>query len=211
MAPLRDYEDFLQTRGPIYAADRGGEYLWEMGLLPDFLVGDFDSLPAKTKNSLEKAGVPIKVYPEAKDETDLEIAANLVLDKGFRKIIILGAWGGRPDQSLAGISVLHKIKRNKGHGLILNPRNSLELISQKASLEKEKGKAFSLVPWGGDAGGLTIEGCRFNTREVSLKPWQTLGISNEVKEKVGTISLKKGLLLLIRELTYPFALDENSY
>ncbi len=208
LAPIELYKDFLVDKTPLFAADRGGEHLSEMCITPDYLLGDFDSISKKVLLALKKAGVQTADYPEEKDETDLEIAADFALRKGYKKIIILGAWGGRPDQSIAGISVLHKIKKHNGNGIILNPGDSLELVSGRTGLKREKGEKFSLAAWGGEVTGLSITGCKYNISGVVLSPWETRGISNRIIEKTGKISLNKGLALLMRELNYPFALEE---
>jgi len=210
LAPISLYKDFLLNRKPIIAADSGGEYLQKMGITPDYLLGDFDSISEKTLSGMKKDGVSTRVFPEEKDETDLEITATFALKKGFNRIIILGAWGGRPDQSLAGIAVLNKIKREKAHGVILNPQNSLELISDFACLEKEKGRRFSLIPWGGKVSGLRIKGCKFNVKNAVLTPWGTLGISNEILEEKAEIFLEKGLAVLVRDLEPYFSLEDVS-
>jgi len=211
LAPIELYKGFLFDKKPILAADRGGEYLWEMGIYPDYLLGDFDSIAKKVLFGLKKAGVQTTGYPEEKDETDLEIAAEFALQKGYKKIIILGAWGGRPDQSIAGISVLHKIKKHDCHGVILNPGNSLELLSRGVELQKEKGERFSLVAWGGTVEGLKITGCKYNVCEAVLRPWETLGISNRIVEETAKISFDKGLALLIRESNCPFAVEKHFF
>ncbi len=201
------YRDFLINRKPLFAADRGGEYLWRWGLSPEMIAGDFDSIDFPTLKEMQKAGVPWQKHPQEKDETDLEILAEIVLKKGFQRINILGAWGGRPDQTLGSIAVLHKIKKKGAHGLILNPWNSVEIIEKRIGLDRETGADFSLLPWAGPVRGLSISGCKYNVQDLNLNPDETRGLSNRVESPAGHINLKEGLLILIRHFKDPFGLQ----
>lgn len=200
------YEEFLLDRKPLFAADRGGEYLWQWDLAPAMIAGDFDSIDHPTLKEMQKAGVPWQKYPEEKDETDLEIMAKIVLKKGFLRINILGAWGGRPDQTLGSIAVLHKIKKKGAHGLLLNPWNSVEMIGKRICLNPKPGVDFSLLPWAGPVRGLNIRGCKYNGQDLILNPDETRGLSNRIESQAGHIEFEEGLLLLIRHFNYPFGL-----
>ena len=90
----------------VIAADFGAHHVRAWGWPIDLLVGDLDSLPADEVAALQAAGVPVVTVPQAKDETDLELALARALDGGAREIVICGALGGRADHLLANVLLL---------------------------------------------------------------------------------------------------------
>jgi thiamine pyrophosphokinase len=90
----------------VIAADYGAHHARAWGWPVHLLAGDLDSLPADEAAALRVEGVPIVTAPQAKDETDLELALAHALGKGAREIVICGALGGRPDHLLANVLLL---------------------------------------------------------------------------------------------------------
>ncbi len=88
------------------AADGGTRHLLNLGLLPDVVVGDLDSLTAAEVENLKNQLVRVEQHPVHKNETDLELAVETALREGCSKILILGALGGRLDMTLANIFLL---------------------------------------------------------------------------------------------------------
>jgi thiamine pyrophosphokinase len=105
MAWLRPY---LAEAGAeaIIAVDGGGRYLAALGVRPDVVVGDLDSLDSEIWEGWERDGTSIVVYPAEKDETDLELALLYVVEHFEGDIELIGALGGRLDQMLANIFLL---------------------------------------------------------------------------------------------------------
>jgi len=82
------------------AADSGLESALSLGIRPDYIVGDMDSISDRSL----LAGFPedrILIYPSDKDETDTELALRLLLDKGVDEIVLVGGSGGRLDHILS--------------------------------------------------------------------------------------------------------------
>ena len=87
----------------VICADGGTRHAQAMGITPDIIVGDLDSLAQGLHSELEAAGVRFEVYPARKDETDLELALRLAINEGATEIEMLAMLGGRLDQSLANL------------------------------------------------------------------------------------------------------------
>jgi len=87
----------------LLCADGGALHVLGWGLTPDVVIGDMDSLDAAHLEQLEAAGIELILYPPHKDETDLELALERALQEGASEITILGALGGRIDQTLANM------------------------------------------------------------------------------------------------------------
>ena len=94
---LRNKETVLSLIEPedlLVAVDGGFRHLQELNYQPHLVVGDFDSIDTKEVEILDVDGVEIIRFPEKKDETDLELALEIVLDRGFQFVRIVGALGG---------------------------------------------------------------------------------------------------------------------
>jgi len=90
----------------VIAADYGAHYARAWGWPVHLLVGDLDSLPADEAATLRAEGVPAITAPQAKDETDLELALARALGDGAGEIVICAALGGRADHLLANVLLL---------------------------------------------------------------------------------------------------------
>ena len=86
---LRDLDFVKSMISPgdlIIAADGGGMHLAAAGLIPDVVIGDMDSIAPGVLAKFENSGSQILRYPVEKDETDLELAMELALQKGWKKM-----------------------------------------------------------------------------------------------------------------------------
>src|SRR5665811_204261 len=63
----------------LIAADGGADIVHAAGGTPDLVVGDMDSISSRGRRALKQDGVEVRVFPCAKDETDLEIALRACL------------------------------------------------------------------------------------------------------------------------------------
>ena len=90
----------------LIAADRGMDYALDAGLIPDLIVGDYDSAEGTSAAHFRERGVPFRTYPARKNYTDTEAAVREALGAGSTEILIFGATGGRLDHFLANLECL---------------------------------------------------------------------------------------------------------
>ncbi|MBR6531555.1 MAG: thiamine diphosphokinase [Clostridia bacterium] len=178
----------------IIAADAGYLHLQALGIEPDILLGDFDSMSLPE----EKKAL---VYPVRKDDTDTMLAIKTGFEKGFTEFVIYGALGGkRTDHSIANIQSLGFIARHGGRGTLVGDGESFTLISDgELVITSEESSTFSVFAYGGKAEGVTIRGSQYDVENAELTPFFPLGVSNKFKEKSVTVSVRKGCLLIVRE------------
>ena len=94
----------------IIAADSWWDFLYENGVTPDIIVGDFDSATTKSLEYFERKGqTEIHRLNPIKDDTDTEYAIRLAIREGARSIVLLGATGSRIDHVLGNISLLGQL------------------------------------------------------------------------------------------------------
>ena len=173
----------------IICADSGYENCLRSGAKPDIVIGDFDSLN-------DYSGDNIIRFKKEKDETDTLLAVNHALKKGYKKIIIFGALGGREDHAIGNIYLLKKILDFGAEGIIDSGKNKIMLTDKSIRIKKEKDKYLSLLPAFGSVSGLTLKGMKYELDNYFMSPGDTIGLSNEILDEYGDIILEKGYLLI---------------
>jgi thiamine pyrophosphokinase len=191
----------LQQANHIIAADGGANALHRGGLRPHILIGDLDSVTQATLDDYTAAGVAIIRYPAAKDETDLELALLHAVAQEATHIDVLGALGGRWDQTLSNIALLSLPELAGLRVRLLAPPQELYLVQQSAEVVGTPGDTVSLLPVGGPASGITISGFAYPLHEATLPYERSRGISNVLHAERGTIHLRQGHLLVIHTHT----------
>ena len=88
----------------IIGVDKGLAFLYEHKIKPDYIVGDFDSVPEEVIDYYRKeASVPIREFNPVKDASDTEIALRMCLGLRRKEIWILGGTGNRLDHFWANV------------------------------------------------------------------------------------------------------------
>ncbi|MGQ9717412.1 MAG: thiamine diphosphokinase [Anaerolineae bacterium] len=181
----------------LIAADGGIRYLLAMGFRPDAVVGDLDSLPPLSLETLQRQGVVIRPYPREKDETDLELALRYALEYGPEAIRVIGALGLRLDQTLANVALLAAPWLEGVDVRLDDGVEEVLLVRSKATVEGQPGETVSLIPWGMPVEGVTTEGLRWPLRDETLYPDRTRGISNELTGPQAHISIRSEWLIVV--------------
>lgn len=184
----------------IISADSGMEFCCQAGILPDMLLGDFDSAKPETLAYFtERCPERILTFPSQKDETDTELAIIKAIEAGAAKITILGGTGSRLDHVLGNIQLL-KIALDAGvECLIVDAHNRLRMIDKGLKLKKAEqfGHYVSLIPFTPQVTGVTLTGFFYPVTDFTLTSGKARGVSNEITEEEAVIELKEGILLVI--------------
>ena len=184
----------LRPGDRLIAADGGLRHLQALGLTPDMLVGDLDSVQPGEAAALEAGGVRIHRHPERKDETDLELALRLALEEGAGEVVILGGLGGRWDQTLANLLLLAHPDFRAARVRLLDGAQQVYLVQGETHIEGQPGDTVSLIALGGDAQGVTTTGLEYPLTEGRLPFGSTLGISNVLVGERATVRVREGVV-----------------
>ncbi len=186
------------------AADGGQRHLRSLGLEPDLVIGDLDSLAPEEVERLKKQGVRVEQHPVHKDETDLELAVEAVRKAGYTTLLIVGALGGRLDMTLANIFLLGLPELSGMDVRLEDGQEEVFLISSKndpgrasGTVNGQPGDRVSLLPLGGPARGIRTSGLFYPLLGETLYPEHTRGISNRMLEAQALITLEEGQLVCI--------------
>lgn len=189
MLPAVDY---------VICADGGLRHARNLGIVPDLLIGDFDSLPDEELGEYRRAGVPIKRYPVDKDRTDMQIAVDTATEMGASRVFLLGAFGSRWDHSYANLLMLYRLARRGIKAEILDAHNVVMVAtSGKVEIEGEAGQTVSLLPLGGDVRILSTDGLKYPIRDGVLTLDFPYGVSNVLVRPRAEVHVDSGWLMVV--------------
>lgn len=185
----------------IIAADRGLLFCRENGLRPDYILGDFDSLPAGVLDSYRDSGITIREFNPVKDATDTCIALEYALDAGSSEIWLLGATGGRIDHLLCNIQILKSAFLRGVPAYIIDSRCLLTLpVERRFTLGRggQYGKFVSFFPLEACVEGLTLRGFKYPLENFTLRNETGLGQSNEIMSETAEVLWNSGILIMVQ-------------
>jgi thiamine pyrophosphokinase len=190
---------WLEKADRIVAADGGCRHCLSLGFPPDLLIGDLDSVTDADLAALQSTGTTIQRHPRRKDATDLELALHAATEIGDPQVIILGAVGGRWDQSLANFLILTHPHFSALSLHLIEGRQQAQLVraGQPIHLQGEPGDIVSLIPLAGDAVDVATEGLEYPLQGETLSYATTRGVSNVLVGNSANVALKEGFLLVI--------------
>lgn len=181
----------------LVAVDGGLRHLKRLELTPHLLIGDLDSVDTSELAEIIEAGIEVRQFPPAKDQTDLELALEYALSLGYAQIVIAYPFGDRVDHTLGNLSLLSRPDMAERSLSLEDGQVEARLLSQSASLPTRPGKLVSLFPWDGPVEGITTKGLEYPLTNEALLPWQARGVSNTALDNSIEINFKSGRLLVI--------------
>jgi len=182
-----------------FAADAGAIHILRLGLLPEVVIGDQDSLPVDVVQKLDAAGVRMVRHPQDKDLTDLELSINFALEEGYRKLLIVAGLGGRLDMTLSNISLLTRPDLLELEVSMDDGVEQVLFVQKKLVLDGQIGDTISLLPWGGPVEIVNTSGLRWPLNRAHLEVFKTRSVSNEMLADQVEIEVGSGLLLCIHQ------------
>lgn len=184
------------------AADGGYAHCKRLGICPNLIIGDMDSLNEELRenvgeierNSPEKI---IRLCPE-KDDTDTLAALKAGMERGYKNYRLYGAMGGRIEHTIANIQCLVYLKNHGADGYILDEGISISVIKDAKAVFGNRMEGYlSLFALGEKAEGVTITGMKYPLKNATITNGYPIGISNEFIGKESMVAVNDGMLLMV--------------
>lgn len=183
----------IQADDLVIAADGGLRHTEKLGITPDIILGDFDSLGFAPKGA--------NVFPVEKDDTDAMLAVRRGLELGFREFVLYGSLEGpRLDHTVANFQTLQFLCDHGAFGILAGV-HTMAAVVKNGSLTFPAGcdGTISVFCMGADAHGVSLQGLYYPLENGTLTPGFPLGVSNHFTGEPAEITVENGSLLVIWE------------
>ncbi len=189
----------------VICADGGFDYADKEQIIPDVIIGDFDSSSFSRVMEVIESGKEysyveiIRTKPE-KDDPDTMMCVRHAMDKGYDSIVIVGGLGGRLDHTIANIQTLSHILDNGGTGWIIDGGNKATMLNGPSGiiLEQEGSDYFSIYSFTEKCTGIYEINAKYPLEDASLNQSFPIGTSNEFLKGPAVIKVDQGKLLVIK-------------
>ena len=176
----------------IIAADSGYKNCLKAGLIPDLIIGDFDSASCpEFRNRIIR-------LPIEKDDTDTFYCVKEAVKRGFSEIELLCAIGSRADHTYSNILCLDYCRRNSVKCTIANAKNRIQLVENEIEIDDSEYEFFSVFAFLGEAKGVSIKGAYYEANNVDMSMSDQFAQSNHFDGGKVRISVREGIILLIQ-------------
>lgn len=186
----------------VIAVDAGLEAADALGLVPDYVVGDFDTVSGPVVERYRQ--MPFIVWEQhkpEKNETDTELARSRALTLGCQRIVFLGATGGRLDHMLGNLHALYACMESGVEAYLIDPQNRVCLLDEGKTFYKNSlwGKYVSFLPYTEEVRGITLTGFKYPLSKKDIRRGQEVGlcISNELEQEAATLDFDEGILICV--------------
>lgn len=188
---------FLKKKGysTLICADGGANSAMKLKLIPDFIIGDLDSIEISTKNYYNTKCSIIKI--ERQNDTDVEKCLKYAIKHGFTEVILLGATGSRLDHSFCNMGIVLKYF-NKIKIRILHKNSLLEAVEGFVALKTSIGEIISLYGFDRKT-KITSKGLKYKLNDLALPFGKKESTSNVAICKTVSLKIKQGRIFLIRD------------
>ena len=182
----------------IVAADGGARIAQQFDIFPNLIIGDLDSLNEQEIAYFQRHEVTILAYTPEKDETDLELALQWAIKKGANQICIVGAIGGRFDQTLANVYLLTLPMLENCEVALVSDNQEIRLLRpDNHQINGKIGDTISLIPLNGDVQDISTEYLQYPLSNEILHFGPARGVSNVMLRDVAHLTFATGLLLVV--------------
>jgi len=181
---------------PLLAADGGANHLGRIGLRPDAVIGDLDSISPGIRKFI---GEERMIHRPDQDRTDLDKALEYAFDKlGLENLTVFGATGGRLDHAVGNLGLL--ARRALGERLVLVADDHRVLAMKgELALDAEPGETWSFFTFD-PAVRVTLEGVKWPIADTAIDLAGKPSISNEAAADRVTVRAEGGAVVVVRRL-----------
>lgn len=177
----------------IICADSGYDKAIDAGIIPDLILGDFDSVNNTLPDNIE-----ILRSPTHKDDTDTMLAVRTALERGYDNIVLAGACGGRTDHTIANIATLLFIREHGANAFIKGDNTDIYILEdEKITLSSDMSRYLSVFAIS-DKATVSIKGADYPLDNYVMERSFPIGVSNEFTEHSDcTVEIRSGIAVVM--------------
>lgn len=191
-APSKKFNIYPPENSYVIAADNGYSFVKQLGIKPDLIIGDFDSLSENISDDCQIINAPAE-----KDDTDTMLAVKKALSMGFEDITLASSIGGRLDHTYANIQTLAYIIDKNAKCCMVGEKDIVYLLNPgEYTFNRKTNMYFSIFSYGKNAIVSTV-GTKYDLTEYLLTNKFPLGVSNEIIAHKCNLLVKDGQILVI--------------
>lgn len=199
---LCSFDEFKSKNALFIGADRGALYLVEEGIVPNEIIGDFDSLTEEEWQRVSNIAPNVVKVQAEKDDTDTDLALLKAVTYSPSEICLTGVTGGRLDHFEAALRSMYRIqvKHPHIHLKIINSHNEICILlpGEHTIIRDEKYRYISFFAYQNEVENVTIRGVKYETTNDCIEIGTSRFTSNELISSLGYISFSSGICLMIR-------------
>lgn len=164
-------------------------------IIPDYILGDFDSIEPKIEEKYRLLNVPF-IETDDQDFTDLEKAITFAKNCGAKSISICCALGGeRTDHTLGNLSVLKKMYEKSCRMTLHTPKENICFLKdEKFSFKGTTGASCGFFGWPNAT--VTTSGLVWDVKNWNTQIGNRISSCNKLKEHHIEIEVKGDVLLI---------------
>ena len=182
----------------IIAVDGGYLWLKEHDIVPDLIVGDFDSMSDDISSQISQSNAGIITLPPEKDDTDMSAALNEGWKRGYRIFHIFGGTGSRLDHTVANIQLLADIAVRGGRCFLFDKDTVITAIHNTCiEFPAISSGIVSVFSHSDISSGVYEKGLMYPLTDATLRNTYPIGVSNEFVGAQSSISVRSGTLIVI--------------
>ena len=183
----------------VIAADSGYLTAKRLGVKPDLLLGDLDSLDRSQLSPGELDEMQKIIVSPIKDDTDTQLAADTAIARGADEIMIVGGLGGRLDHTLSSVFLLEYLAEKGIACAMTDGQSDVRILrgGQTLTVKKSGRKYLSLISLTDECRGVTISGVYYPLEKAELTRRYSWAVSNEITAQAAEITLSEGVMLVI--------------
>ncbi|MGB9681383.1 MAG: thiamine diphosphokinase [bacterium] len=184
----------------IICVDGGMNFAYQLGIVPNLIIGDMDSVNKEIRDYYERLNIPFRLYPREKDKTDFHLAMEEIALHNTKEISIYGISGTRLDHTIGALGVIRRfVKDNKIESvkISLGESSTGYVFKDNLDIYGEEGDIVSLLPLTDKVKGIYTYGLKYPLVDGILDFEESLGVSNEILKSPCRVRIKEGVLLAI--------------
>ena len=199
---LQEIMDRHLESSRVIAVDKGIETCNKIGIVPDVIVGDFDSASKVTVGVYRKMAknmhsIQFVDLDTHKDFTDTHVAIMHTMEEGATDIYISGATGTRLDHTMANIGLLKECADKGVNAYIEDDHNVITMINSSAGISRISGYDYiSFIPYGGSVSGVTLKGFEYIVEDYTFEIGDSRGVSNRITSENARIEFDEGYMIV---------------